>query len=102
MNLNKYEFIALFNYKQIIRDIINHAIKPTTDMKYLGQIFDNQWNTKNIINIFNYNLIAKLVGTTFHNISQIAKVNLFNPIKIKFTQVLPMISISGNQYWHWL
>ena len=59
-------------------------------MKYLGQIFDNQWNTKNIINIFNYNLIAKLLGTTFHNISQIAKVNLFNPLSksnsLKFSQ----------------
>ena len=59
-------------------------------MKYLGQIFDNQWNTKNIINIFNYNLIAKLVGTTFHNYCGITKVNLFKPISksnsLKFSQ----------------
>ena len=73
-----------------MREIIKYTIKIIIDMKYLGQIFDNQWNTKNIINTFNYNLIAKLIGATFHNISQITKVNLFKPISksnsLKFSQ----------------
>ena len=89
-----------------MREIIKYTIKITIDMKYLGQIFDNQWNTKNIINIFNYNLIAKLVGTTFHNYCGITKVNLFKHISktnsLKFSkwfqyQEIKIDDSHGNQ-----
>ena len=65
------------NSKPIIDENAQHTIQPTTDAKHLGQIIDNKGNTTNIINTFDYNSIAKLVGIAAHNISRRAKVNLF-------------------------
>ena len=58
LNLNKCEFIAPLNSKPIIEEITQNTIQPTTDAKYLGQIIDNEGNTTNIINTFDYNSIA--------------------------------------------
>ena len=60
-------------------------------------MIDNEGNTMNIINMFDYTTIAKLVTTAAPYISRRAKISLFKTyITSKFSHLLPMISITGN------
>ena len=97
LNINKSEYISNTETEPLIDGITLEQIYPTPTAKYLGQIIDNEGNTTNIINTFDYGTIANIVGTAAPNLPRRAKVKLFKTyIKSKFSHLLPMISITGN------
>ena len=102
LNINKCEYINNGNNTPITDFLTGETINPIQNAKYLGQIIDNNGNTSNIIEMFNYTTIAKLVTTAAPYISRRAKISLFKTyISSKFTHLLPMISISGNLETTW-
>lgn len=97
LNINKSEYISNSETEPLIDGITQEYIYPTPTAKYLGQTIDNEGNTTNIINTYDYGTIANIVGTAAPNLSRRSKVNLFKTyIKSKFSHLIPMISITGN------
>ena len=102
LNLNKCELLSE-NEKDTITDKkTGIKLKAIKTAKYLGQTINNQGETLNIIDTYNYSSITKTIKKVVNHISLKSKIQLFNVyIKSKFAHLIPMIALTGNLELTW-
>ena len=102
LNLNKCELLSENEEDTITDRKTGIKLKAIKTAKYLGQTINNQGETVNIIDTYNYSSITETIKKVVNHISMRSKIKLFNIyIKSKFAHLIPMIALTGNLELTW-
>ena len=102
LNLNKCELLSENEEDTITGRKTGIKLKAIKTAKYLGQTINNQGETVNIIDTYNYSSITETIKKVVNHISMRSKIKLFNVyIKSKFAHLIPMIALTGNLELTW-